>query len=306
MGDDFNVMVSPYGRRKQSRRAGSAMDEDYQPSRSRSASMDDRTETASQASEISSRQSEQPSERSPTPPPAPTPRRSTRLKRSERAHEDEEATPRARKSTKGKAAAQSAKKTGETTTPKTTTRTRKASSEPRRSLSPPAPTAAAPSVPTFTETAPSPISPSRTAGSSSYQPRPDGPSSGGSSRGGSSLRVRTEATKRTHTGAASYQSSRATTPNSGNGRFSANEDDLPPLEELEQLDQPKLSLGGLSGSNLRALASRPARRQLKVRTSQAGCQIDWRLRHRRRPRPIPQAACLSRPAFVLVLDPSRD
>jgi len=161
--------------------------------------------------------------RSPTP--EPTPRRSSRLKKV-----DGEETHRAKKSTRGKGSVKNADI--ETSAPKETgRRRRKATAEPtspEQEAPPPVP-----SVPTIMETAPSPSEKS----TSSYQPRAEGDMP----RQQSSLRARTEKTKRAH--GSSAHGSRATSPNAG-GRFSAREEDLPDMEELEQT---KISLPSFSG-----------------------------------------------------------
>lgn len=171
------------------------------------------------------------SARTPTPEPAPerspepTPRRSSRLKKV-----DGEETPRPKKSTRGKGSVKDA--AVETSAPKDTgRRRRKATAEPtspEHEAPPPMPP-----VPTITETAPSPSEKS----SSTYQPRAEGEMP----RQQSSLRARTEKTKRAH--GSSAHGSRATSPNAG-GRFSAREEDLPDMEELEQT---KISLPSFSG-----------------------------------------------------------
>lgn len=265
LGEDYNVMISPYGRRRQvdsavaearsqarARSTTSDMDvgecaarevigstgssTDYRPpSRSPTASADERSERSSQASEFSERT---PSEMALSP--GPTPRRSSRLKRSEPPAE-EEATPKARK-TRGKAPPSVKKAAVETTTPKETPRrTRKATAEKATSPIPAVP------VPTITQTAPSPGERKDREGSS-YQPRADG-----DVVRGSSLRARSELTKRTHTASASYHGSRAVSPSTG--RFSAKEEDLPPMEELEQA---KISFSGADFSQFGPLPSAPS------------------------------------------------
>ena len=108
-----------------------------------------------------------------------------------------------------------------------------------------------PSVPTILETAPSPgESHPRTA---TYAPRPDGELS----RGASSLRSKTELSKRTHQSAAS---SRASSP--GAGRFSARDEDLPDMEELESTKIPLPSFSGfkfegLNSGTSNSIASNP-------------------------------------------------
>lgn len=166
------------------------------------------------------------------PSPEPTPRRSSRLKRNETT-EDQEETPRSKRPTRGKGTVKNA--AVETSAPKESgRRRRKATTEPmspEREAHPPVP-----SIPTITETAPSP---SEKSSQSTYQPRSesDGP------RQSSSLRARTEKTKRAH--GSSAHGSRATSPTSG-GRYSAREEDLPDMEELEQ---SKIALPSFSGIN---------------------------------------------------------
>ncbi|RSH85244.1 hypothetical protein EHS25_005051 [Saitozyma podzolica] len=249
LGEDYNVMISPYGRRRQvdsavaearsqarARSTTSDMDVDYRPpSRSPTASADERSERSSQASEFSERT---PSEMALSP--GHTPRRSSRLKRSEPPAE-EEATPKARK-TRGKAPPSVKKAAIETTTPKETPRrTRKATAEKATSPIPTVP------VPTITQTAPSPGE-RKDREVSSYQPRADG-----EVVRGSSLRARSALTKRTHTASASYHGSREVSPSTG--RFSAKEEDLPPMEDLEQA---KISFSGANFSQFGPLPSAPS------------------------------------------------
>lgn len=66
-------------------------------------------------------------------------------------------------------------------------------------------------------------------------------------RGGSSLRARSDTSKRTHQTAASY--SRSQTPTSG--RYSAKDEDLPDMEELEQAS--KIALPSFSGISFAGL-----------------------------------------------------
>lgn len=223
-GDDrVSVMISPYGRR---RAADSEMRErsvgtDYPPSKSPSRSR-------SQATDHSMASARTPTPEAREPSPEPTPRRSSRLRKN-----DNEETPRQTKSGRSKGSVKNA--AIETSAPKDSgRRRRKATNEPsspEREAPPPVP-----SVPTITETAPSPSGKSNGSG---YQPRAEGDLP----RQQSSLRARTEKTKRAH--GTSAHGSRATSP-SGGGRYSAREEDLPDMEELEQT---KISLPSFSGVN---------------------------------------------------------
>lgn len=183
------------------------------------------------------------SEREETPPTAPTPRRSSRLKRIDATAE--ESTPKS-KTSKGKGAASVRKAAVETTTPKDMPRkTRRTTAE--KATSPEAPPPVPP-VPTITETAPSPSE--EKSRSSTYEPR----AGGDLPRGSSSLRARSDVTKRTHTGAASYNSSRAGSPSTG-GRYSAREEDLPPMEDLEHAKIPLPSFSGINFGNLSSVSA---------------------------------------------------
>ncbi|KAK4687194.1 hypothetical protein P7C73_g2935, partial [Tremellales sp. Uapishka_1] len=243
LSDSSSVMISPYGRRRQADRSQQAekrerkqsemsVSQEFRPSRSGSAS------TASQ-SQVSDDDMEERSEREPTPPPAPTPRRSSRNRRTP-VPEEEAATPRARK-TRSKA-------TVESTTPKETPRNkdRKGSvrASEKQASPPPAP------VPTITETAPSP-STSAPKSTSTYSVRNDGELP----RESSSLRARNAPTSRRHEGAASYHSSRSTTP-TNSGRFSAREEDLPQMEELEKA-QAKINLPSFAGITFSGTVTTP-------------------------------------------------
>ncbi|BEJ11335.1 hypothetical protein CspHIS471_0107570 [Cutaneotrichosporon sp. HIS471] len=97
--------------------------------------------------------------------------------------------------------------------------------------------AVAAAVPIIKETAPSPIA------SSSYHVRDDSvPRERSSLRAGPTR-------NRQHQGAASYTSSRATSPGAGGGgRFSAREEDLPDMDELEKLS--KQSTANFSGFSM--------------------------------------------------------
>jgi len=206
---------------------------DYRPTRSPSQHESRHSRHSSQASDQDMR-----SDREATPSPAPTPRRSSRLKRHDAA--DEEVTPKAKK-TRGKGSASVKKAAVETTTPKDMPRrTRRGTMEQATSPDPPP---SAPPGPTITETAPSPGE--QTSRSSTYQPRAEGDLP----RGSSSLRAKTEMTKRAHTGAASYNSSRAGSP-STTGRYSAREEDLPPMEDLEHAKIPLPSFSAISFGHL--------------------------------------------------------
>ncbi|WVQ63325.1 uncharacterized protein L199_001477 [Kwoniella botswanensis] len=241
-GDDrVSVMISPYGRRKvadqqarEERRSRMAEDRDYRPSPTPTAS-----DAQSQASDV---EMEPPSsQRSASSAPPPTPRRSSRLKRATGTDEDVPTPKATRKSKRG--ASKQPETVQEEEQPQPTPRgrrTRKTTVDRGTSPSPPAP------VPTITATAPSPGGPTNTStqtvSSSGYQPLADGERS----RGGSSLRARSDVTKRTHVGAASY--SRSATPSSG--RFSAKEEDLPDMDELEQAKIPLPSFSGISFAGL--------------------------------------------------------
>ncbi|WRT70661.1 uncharacterized protein IL334_007659 [Kwoniella shivajii] len=249
-GDDrVSVMISPYGRRKvadqeaRDERRSKAVDErGYRPSPTPTAS--DAQSDRSQASDI---EMDLPSsQKSHSPAPAPTPRRSSRLKRPTTADEDESTPKPSRRTTKRGTSKQpeTVQEDQSQPTPRGR-RTRKATVE--RATSPTPPTAN--SVPTITATAPSPGGPTgstaQTVSTSSYQPLADGERS----RGGSSLRARSDVTKRTHVGAANY--SRSATPSSG--RFSAKEEDLPDMDELEQAKIPLPSFSGISFAGLSAI-----------------------------------------------------
>ncbi|OCF54741.1 hypothetical protein L486_07875 [Kwoniella mangroviensis CBS 10435] len=241
-GDDrVSMMISPYGRRKvadqqarEERRSRMAEDRDYRPSPTPTAS-----DVQSQASDV---EMEPPSsQKSASPAPPPTPRRSSRLKRTTGTDEDVPTPKASRKPKRG--ASKQPEPAQEEEQPEPTPRgrwTRKTTVDRGTSPSPPPP------VPTITATAPSPGGPANTStqtvSSSGYQPLADGERS----RGGSSLRARSDVTKRTHVGAASY--SRSATPSSG--RFSAKEEDLPDMDELEQAKIPLPSFSGISFAGL--------------------------------------------------------
>ena len=195
-----------------------------------------------------------------------TPRRSARLKRGDR-ETSEGTTPKASRTEKGKGKVSSTpKKSGRaaaTSPPETRRSARKRSAD--RATSPePAPTVSAPpSVPTITETAPSPQQQSKaTSILSGYQPR----SADGGSREGSSLRTGREKTNRTHVGAATY-TAKANTP--GSGRFSALEDDLPDMDDLEESSKiPANLFSGVSFGSMAPAASTPASTASAPKTTQ--------------------------------------
>ncbi|AAW41168.2 nucleoporin nsp1, putative [Cryptococcus deneoformans JEC21] len=236
-----SVMISPYGRRRvadrearEVRKHSRMESQEYRPSPTPS---DARSETASQ---ISGAQIEYlaPKESSPSPS-APTPRRSSRLNRTNAV---EETTPKAnRRSTRRGAPKQPAPVHEEepvTRSSRSTRRTKKTVVE--RSTSP-TPPPAPPSVPSIIATAPSPGKPST---SDTYQPR----AVDQMPRGGSSLRARSDTSKRTHQSAASY--SRSQTPPTS-GRYSAKDEDLPDMEELEKAS--KIALPSFSGISFAGL-----------------------------------------------------
>ncbi|WVQ95603.1 hypothetical protein IAU59_002700 [Kwoniella sp. CBS 9459] len=242
--DRVSVMISPYGRRKvadmnaRDERRKAHEERDYRPSPTPTAS-DARSDTRSrsQVSDVDMGSSHKAS--SPVPP---TPRRSSRLRRQPTADDDDAPapTPKARKSKRG-TSKQPDSHQDEAPTPRNTRRTRNKTVERGTSPTPPP---AVPSVPTITATAPSPGGPSDGAAvSSTYQPLADGERS----RGGSSLRAKSDVSKRTHQGAANY--SRSATPSSS-GRFSAKEEDLPDMEDLEQSKIPLPSFSGISFAGL--------------------------------------------------------
>lgn len=157
-------------------------------------------------------------------------RRSTRLRAVDEAKSPKAAAP----SPRGKRASKSP---AAEATPRATRR-RKASTPPAEREPSPERTSSAPSVPTIKETAPSP------ANKSTYQVRDDS-----APRERSSLRA-APTRNRQHQGAASYASSRATSPGTGggSGRFSAREEDLPDMEELEKLS--KTTTANFSGFSM--------------------------------------------------------
>ncbi|WWC72542.1 uncharacterized protein I206_106504 [Kwoniella pini CBS 10737] len=249
-GDDrVSVMISPYGRRKvadqqvrDDRRSKMAEDRDYRPSPTPTAS-DARSRSHSRTSDV---EMDRPSssQKSLSPAPAPTPRRSSRLKKPSAA--EEIPTPKANRRTKRGASKQPETMYEEEHTQRTPKGRKSRKQTVDRGTSPDP----APPVPTITATAPSPGGPAnadsstQTVSNSNYQPLADGERS----RGGSSLRARSDVSKRTHVGAASY--SRSVTPSSG--RFSAREEDLPDMDELEQAKIPLPSFSGISFAGLNA------------------------------------------------------
>ncbi|KAL7422814.1 hypothetical protein Q5752_002110 [Cryptotrichosporon argae] len=237
-------MISPYGRRKHVERA--AREErrertasELRSERPNSVSTDVRSERSERASRSASRDERMSvSEPSTSPQPQATPRRSTRNRKAQ-PEPDEEPTPRPAKRGTRRTTAKEKEAEPEPARRSTRSSRRKAAS-PRpaeREKTPPAP-----AVPTITETAPSPSSnlelPAR---SSTYEIRSD---DAPRERDRSSLRARSEMKHRSHQGAASYASSRATSPNGG-GRFSARDEDLPTMEELEQAKIPLVSFAGI-------------------------------------------------------------
>ncbi|KAK8850492.1 hypothetical protein IAR55_004410 [Kwoniella newhampshirensis] len=249
LGDEkLSVMISPYGRRKvadqiakDARRQISEGVHEQRLTQSLTPSSA-RSDTRSQASDVEMETST--SQCGPSPSPVPTPRRSSRLKRNATAEDETTATPKARRTRRG-ASKQPQSVHEDQTTPKgTTRRTRKATVERGTSPTPPPPVPTA-SVPTITATAPSPGQGSGQS-SDTYRPRNDGDVP----KDKSSLRARSDASRRQHVSAANY--SRSVTPSTG--RFSAREEDLPDMDELEQAAKIPLpsfsgiSFTGLSGS----------------------------------------------------------
>ncbi|WVQ70716.1 hypothetical protein IAR50_000238 [Cryptococcus sp. DSM 104548] len=239
LGDSVSVMISPYGRRnvadreaKEVKRQSRAEDQGRRLSATPS---DARSDTASNidVDSAASRDS-----RSPAPP---TPRRSSRLKRGTTA--EEETTPKAsRRSTRRGNSAQPEPIAEETPAKRSSRRTRKTTVDRGTSPEPPPPV---PEVPVITATAPSPSGPSL----SNYQPR----TADEMPRGSSSLRAKSDS-KRAHQSAATY--SRGQTPSSG--RYSAKDEDLPDMEELEQASKISLpSFSGITFGNLNAGAPAP-------------------------------------------------
>lgn len=236
MQDSVSAMISPYGRRKAveqvarderraaRRREESEMSEMEVDGASRHSSAHSSRSHSYVSDDHMSQTSQQ---RSPA-------RRSARLRA--RSSEPAEETPKAtrRSSRTPKAPSKSPE-------PRRTTRRRQETTPPaenERKASPPA-SAVPATVPLLTTTAPSPSS-SKTDG---YQVRDDT-----EPRARSSLRTATERRHRSHQGAASYNSSRATSPNggSGAGRFSARDEDLPDMDELESAKIPLTSFKNFS------------------------------------------------------------
>ncbi|WVN89751.1 uncharacterized protein L203_104981 [Cryptococcus depauperatus CBS 7841] len=236
-----SVMISPYGRRriadKEARdvhRRSQTQEGEYQPSpspsdvKSEPSQMDPQPEVAAGKGFSVS--------------PVSTPRRSSRLKHQST---ERETTPKpTRRSTRrgtskepdihNEAPIRSSRRTRKTTT--------------ERALSPsPPPATSAPPMPIITETAPSP---NGSSGTSNYQPRP----SNELSRGGSSLRAKSNTTKRTHQSAAIY--SRSQTPTSS-GRYSARDEDLPDMDDLEQNKIALPSFSGISFDGIKPVANDP-------------------------------------------------
>jgi nucleoporin NUP1 len=183
--------------------------------------------------------------RSPSPPRRSV-RRSTRKGKSPAAEEE---TPKLRRSSRLRPIDEAASPSKPAPSP----RSRRVKSPPadatprasrrRKATTPPPETSpepvATPAVPVIKETAPSPVA------SSSYRVRDDT-----APRERSSLRAG-PTRNRQHQGAASYTSSRATSPGTGagtGGRFSAREEDLPDMDELEKLS--KQSTANFSGFSM--------------------------------------------------------
>ncbi|ODN82971.1 hypothetical protein L202_01212 [Cryptococcus amylolentus CBS 6039] len=235
LGDSVSVMISPYGRRnvadreaKEVRRQSRAEDREQRLSVTPS---DARSDTVSNIDMDSAASRDS---RSPAPP---TPRRSSRLKRGTTA--EEESTPKAsRRNTRRGNSKQPESIAEEAPTKRSSRRTRKTTVDRGTSPEPPAPV---PEVPVITATAPSPGGPSS---SSNYQPR----AAEEMPRGSSSLRAKSDS-KRAHQSAATY--SRGQTPSSG--RYSAKDEDLPDMEELEQAS--KISLPSFSGITFDGLSA---------------------------------------------------
>ncbi|WWC92241.1 uncharacterized protein L201_007195 [Kwoniella dendrophila CBS 6074] len=246
-GDDrLSVMISPYGRRKVSdqqareeRRSKATQDREYLPSPTPTAS-DARSDTRSQVSDYD--MDARSSQKSVSPSPAPTPRRSSRLKRGTTGEEDAPTPKPTRKSKRG--TSKQPETVHEDEQPQPTPKGRRSKKMVERGTSPtPPPPIPSSSVPTITATAPSPGGQANAqTASSGYKPLADGERN----TNGSSLRQRSDVSKRTHVGAANY--SRSVTPSSG--RFSAKEEDLPDMDELEQSKIPLPSFSGISFSGL--------------------------------------------------------
>ncbi|WWD20674.1 hypothetical protein CI109_105150 [Kwoniella shandongensis] len=250
LGDEkVSVMISPYGRRKvadqiakDARRQRSNGEHDQRSTQSVTPS-DALSDTHSQASDVEMEASSSQRGPSPSAAPAPTPRRSSRLKRNTTADEESDATPKPRRTRRGASKQPETVHESQPTPKGTTRRTRKGTVERGTSPEPPPPIPT-PSVPTITATAPSP---GQAQGSDTYRPRADGDLP----KERSSLRARSDASHRQHVSAASY--SRSTTPSTG--RFSAREEDLPDMDELEQAAKIPLpsfsgiSFAGLSGAS---------------------------------------------------------
>ncbi|WVQ85907.1 hypothetical protein IAT38_008075 [Cryptococcus sp. DSM 104549] len=240
LGDSsLSVMISPYGRRKvadkeaRDARRQSKMDTDFQPSPTPSDARSEKSNVDMES--VTSKGDSPPAAAAP-----PTPRRSSRLKRNtSTAGNEEEATPKARRTTRRGASKQP--ETIHEDAPKSARRTRKTTVERATSPTPPPPVPAAP-LPTITATAPSPGG-QPAASTSTYQPRADGDLP----RGQSSLRAKSGITKRAHQSAAGY--SRSQTPSSG--RFSAREEDMPEMDEIEMANKiPLPSFSGISFAGL--------------------------------------------------------
>ncbi|EKD03413.1 nucleoporin nsp1 [Trichosporon asahii var. asahii CBS 8904] len=238
----ISAMISPYGRRR-------AVDELARSQRRElAASRRAEAESASDVSDMEVDNHSKASSRS---------RRSTRsrskssyasddmsvdeprqkLRRSARhakSPDQEETTPKAtRRSTRLRA---SQAKSPEPT-PRRSTRKKAAASPEPEPEQVKTPTKAKADVPTVVTIAPSPSSNS----SSTYQVRDDS-----EPRPRSSLRAGPERKTRAHQGAASYSSSRATSPGTGSGRFSARDEDLPQMDELENAKIPLASFKNFS------------------------------------------------------------
>ena len=270
-GRGVSAVISPYGRRRQvdeahreSSRQTRERDDDYRQSSQIARSSEGASDRSSRAKSVGTdydMRSESEADHSPSP----TPRRSHRLKRRDGSPQEGETTPKARKTKRGKAAGESSRATAKQPSPSKGKGKAKRRATSERSTSPAPPEGdrsvpPVPHVPTITETAPSPDA--KSSSSSSYQPRADGDRA----REASSLRAKSSVSKRTHGQSASLNNSRATSPN-GTGRFSAREEDLPPMEELEAPKIPFNSFSGISFSNLNTSKPPPQQQDTPVAPS---------------------------------------
>ncbi|WVR08567.1 hypothetical protein IAU60_005622 [Kwoniella sp. DSM 27419] len=281
-GDDrVSVMISPYGRRKvadQSARDArkktyeNGTDNRVSPTPTASDARSDRSH--SQVSDVEMG-SQKPSSSVP-----PTPRRSSRLRKNSHTEEESAPTPKGRRSKRETSKQPESIQEDAQMTPKSKRRTRKNTVE--RATSPTALPAAPAAVPTITATAPSPGGSGESA--STYQPLADGERS----RGGSSLRAKSDVSKRTHQGAANY--SRSATPSTG--RFSAREEDLPDMDELEQANKiPLPSFSGISFAGLSASTAPAASPSTDGQSKESSLQI-------------PAASSAAQPAQSLAAPPA--